>query len=195
MYQFIETIQILNGEIQRLEYHQKRMDETRRHFYDHITPVSLGEIICPPPVKEEIKCRIVYDRKLADIQYSPYNMRHIRSLKLVEENDIDYPFKSTDRSVLAEIALQRGECDEVLIVRNGLITDTSYTNVALYDGKDWFTPTHPLLKGTQRESLIQKGLLHEQDIHVEDLSKFQYISPINAMINLNRITIPISCVY
>jgi hypothetical protein len=38
---------------------------------------------------------------------------------------------------------QRGNADEIIIVRNGLLSDTSYSNIALFDGTMWVTPkTH-----------------------------------------------------
>ena len=52
----------------------------------------------------------------------------------------------------------------VNFVKNGRLTDTSYSNIALFDGNRWVTPAHPLLKGTMRQSLIDKGLLKEKGI-------------------------------
>ena len=42
-----------------------------------------------------------------------------------------------------ELKKQQGDCDEILIIRDNHLTDTSYTNVALYDGQQWFTPLYP----------------------------------------------------
>lgn len=34
------------------------------------------------------------------------------------------------------LAAQKGDCDEIIIIKNGLVTDTSFTNIAIYkDGK------------------------------------------------------------
>lgn len=192
MCQFIETIQILDGKIQRLEYHQKRMDTTRHHFFEKTLPIDLKQHIQPLSIPGEIKCRIVYSNNLIDISYSPYAIRNIQSLRLIFNDDIVYPFKNTDRNKLIELSEQKGDFDEILIVRNGLLTDTSYTNIALYDGKNWITPANPLLKGTQRDSLIDQEVLHEQDIHVEDLHQYQQLCLINAMIDFGKVVIPVS---
>ena len=58
----------------------------------------------------------------------------------------------------------RQDKDDILIVKNGLLTDTSIANIALYDGNDWYTPLHPLLKGTKRAELLDKGVLKEKEI-------------------------------
>lgn len=195
MCQFIETIQILDGEVCRLEYHQRRMDATRVHFFGEKVPIDLGKLIVAPKITSEIKCRIVYAKDIIDISYAPYTLRHIGSLRLVTDNEIEYAYKSTDRDRLSKLAAMKGTDDEVLIVKNGLVTDTSFTNIALYDGKKWQTPAHPLLEGTQRASLIDKGLLHEKDIHIEDLYKFQKLCLINAMIDFGKIIIPTSNIH
>ena len=66
-------------------------------------------------------------------------MREIRSLKVVVDDRIDYSFKSADRSSLNRLTAQKGDCDEIIIVKNGLVTDTSFTNIAVFDGEQWLT--------------------------------------------------------
>jgi 4-amino-4-deoxychorismate lyase len=44
--------------------------------------------------------------------------------------------------MLETIRTRRGACDEVLIVKDGCLTDTSYTNIALWDGHRWVLPRH-----------------------------------------------------
>ena len=67
------------------------------------------------------------------MSFQPYVMRRIRSLRLVNGDGVDYRYKSTDRSVFARLLEKRGECDDVLIVRDGWVTDTSFTNVVFED--------------------------------------------------------------
>ena len=85
---------------------------------------------------------------------------------------------------LSRLLLQKGDADEIIIVKNGRLTDTSYSNIALFDGNRWVTPAHPLLKGTMRQSLIDKGLLEEKDIMAEDFPKYLEVRLINAMMPL-----------
>ena len=67
-------------------------------------------------------------------------------------------------------------CDDILIVKQGFITDTSYSNVLFYNGKEWLTPTHPLLKGTQRASLLDQEIIRVAEIRLEDLHHFKKVT-------------------
>ena len=191
MCQFIETIQILDGKIRLLEYHNRRMNETIQHFFGNSKPIDLIQYISSPNLTGKIKCRIVYDSKIVDVSYTSYTRRSIQTLKIVQDDEIDYSYKSIDRSRLSLLVAQKAEADEILIVRQGLLTDTSFSNIALFDGNEWSTPAHPLLKGTRRAYLIDQGLLHEKEIRTGDLYHYQKLSLINAMIDLGEIEIPI----
>ena len=71
----------------------------------------------------------------------------------------------------------------MLIIRNGLITDTSYANVALFDGANWYTPKVPLLPGTQRAYLLDKGVIIPREIKAVELSQYVLVKLFNAMLN------------
>ena len=77
-------------------------------------------------------------------------------------------------------------------MKNGLLTDTSIANIALYDGNDWCTPLHPLLKGTKRAELLDKGVLKEKEIKKEELSSFSAVRLFNAMIGWGAIEFPVA---
>ena len=193
MQQFVETIKIEDGKALNLNFHQARMERTMRHFFVHTPVPMLSDVLSPTPDMHFYKARVVYGGQgVKDVQYAPYKMREIRSLKLVEDNEIDYSFKSTDRACLNSLTAQKGDCDEVLIVKNGLLTDTSFTNIAVFDGERWLTPRHPLLMGTKRASLLERQVIREADISVETLMKAQKVSLINAMIDLGEIEISIA---
>ena len=179
MQQFVETIKIEDGKALNLNFHQARMESTMRHFFAHTSVPVLSGVLSPTPDMHFYKARVVYGGQgVEDVQYAPYKMRAIRSLKLIEDNEIDYSFKSTDRTPLNRLTAQKGDCDEVLIV-----------NVAVFDGERWLTPKHPLLMGTKRASLLEKHVLKEADISVETLMNAQKVSLINAMIDLGEIEI------
>ena len=138
------------------------------------------------------KARVVYGAQGVEaIEYAPYKMKEIHSLKVVEDNNIDYTYKSTDRSALNALAAQKGDCDEIIIVKNGLITDTSFTNLALFDGNRWLTPKHPLLHGTKRAQLLEAGIIEEAELTLEDLRKAEKVSLFNAMIDFGELVIGI----
>lgn len=186
MYPFIETIRIEGGKIWNLPYHQQRLNRTMAHFWPEVTAIDLEEIHKEAPLtKEKTKVRVVYDKDgVKDVSFAEYHPLNIHSLRLVACDDIDYSYKSADRSQLQKLKEQRGDCDEIIIVKDGLLTDTSYSNIALFDGEHWYTPKHPLLKGTMRQSLMDQGLLVEKDVRANDIQNFQKVSLLNAMMPL-----------
>ena len=188
--QFVETIKIENGKVINLPYHQARMERTIRHFFPErsLQPMPrLAKLIVANNNMTLVKTRVVYGKSGVElIEHVPYSMRNIRSLQVVYDDNINYSYKSTDRSALNNLTAQRGDCDEIIIVKNGLVTDTSFTNIAVFDGEQWLTPRHPLLMGTKRASLLEKHILKEADISVETLMRAQKVSLINAMIDLGE---------
>lgn len=92
-------------------------------------------------------------KKVLKTSATPYAVRHVHSLALMQADTIDYTYKSAGREPLNCLFALRGACDDILIVKQGLLTDTSIANIALSDGTHWYTPAHPLLKGDQTGSL------------------------------------------
>jgi len=128
------------------------------------------------------KCRIIYSKQIEKIEFIPYQLPNINTLKVVTENQISYDHKYLDRNHLDQLFQQKENCDDILIVKNNLVTDTYFANIVFYNGTDWVTPAKPLLKGTQRASLLEKGMIKTADIHLEDLRSFEKARLINAMI-------------
>lgn len=193
MYQFIETIRVKDGRIFNLTYHEERMNRTRKEVWGKTDWLKITDVWSPEELP--LKCsklRFVYDEAgIHDLTCTPYTRKKILSLRLVYDNNITYPYKSVDRSMLNELKKQQGDCDEILIIRDNHLTDTSYTNVALYDGQQWFTPSTPLLPGTMRQSLLDKGMLQEREILVSDIPQYQQISLFNAMMELGEVVLPV----
>ena len=166
---FIESIRIENGVIYNLPYHNERLNRTRNVFWKDCAPINLIDYIRMPHEKGIVKCRIVYEKEIKEIVYAPYSMREIDTLRIVYSDGINYTYKSTDREELNRLYVGRGDADDVLIVRNELITDTSIANVAFYDGCEWHTPQTPLLKGTQRAFLLDRQIIKEKEITLKQL--------------------------
>lgn len=100
--------------------------------------------------------------------------------------------KYADRSALARLLQRRDDCDEILIVRDGAITDTSYSNVAFFDGRKYVTPDTFLLNGTRRQYLLGTGVLTERRITPSDLGGFERVVLINAMLGIeDDLAVPI----
>ena len=193
---FIETIRIKQGKACNLSYHNKRLNDTRNHFWSGCDSIELEKQLDLTPDMDGMKCRVVYDASgIQEISYTDYQMRPVHSLRLVCSDDIDYAYKSTDRDALNRLFACRGEQDDVLIVRRGLLTDTSIANIALFDGKDWFTPKSPLLKGTCRAVLIDNGIIKEKDIRQEELSSYSFVRLFNAMIEWGALEFSTGTIY
>lgn len=134
MASFIETIKVLNGRFYNLEAHERRARGTTEAVFGKFLAWEAGKMIAPVEMCSGlVKCRVLYDWKVREVCFLPYVMRQIRSLRLVNGDGVDYRYKSTDRSVFTRLLELRGECDDVLIVRDGWITDTSFTNVVFED--------------------------------------------------------------
>ena len=191
MCQFVETLCLESGVVRNLHYHEARLNATRQYFWKGSTPIVLAQYLSGlSNVAGRLKVRVVYgEYGVTEVTSQPYTMRRIASLRLVNNDTIDYSFKSTDRSALNALVAQCGECDEVLIVRRGEITDTSYTNVAFLENKQWYTPARPLLCGTMRASLLDAGLLTECTIRCEELGNYSAIMLFNAMISFGELTL------
>jgi len=185
MYPLVETIKMYNGQIYRLKLHQKRMDTSYKAVFGQENPFLLHRLIKVPPAftKGLVKIRFLYDRKDADIRFEHYRPKIIRTLKIVCDDNISYSHKYTERKIFDRLLLQKGDCDDILIVKQGLITDTSIANIAFYDPSSgrWVTPAVPLLKGVCREARLQKDL-HEEIITVADLHRYDRAVLLNAMI-------------
>lgn len=189
---FIETIRIENGKVFNVDLHNQRMNSTRSHFFGKINDTDLYNIIDPTPHKKLTKCRIVYGKEIVSTEYTPYQIRPVTSLKLIENNSIEYPWKNADRKSINELLALREDCDDILILKNGLVTDTSICNVALFNGHEWITPSTPLLKGTQRETLLRQRIIRQDHIAASDIFKYEQISLFNTMIDFSSIILPLT---
>lgn len=191
MCRFIETICIEDGQILNLPRHQQRVDSTRRHYFGQMPRLNLGEHIRNTGCGNgRIRCRVTYGADIQNIEYFPYHIRSVKTLKPVECDSMEYSYKYADRSALDSLFTRRGEADDILIVRNGLLTDTSIANIALWDGRQWHTPARPLLKGTRRAELLDNGILTEHDIPVEKIWTYRKIRLFNAMLHFGEIELP-----
>lgn len=189
MCQFVETICIENGKPRNLSYHVQRLNLTMRTFFPESKAIGEHELLTDiPNVQGLQKARVVYDENgIAECSFAPYTIRKINSIAIVEDNDISYSWKSTDRSALMRLREKAPDYDEVIIIKNGCVTDTSYTNLCFFDGKEWLTPDTPLLRGTMRQKLLDEGIIREARILKTDLHKFQSVSLINAMMSLGEL--------
>lgn len=187
----LETIQIRNGEPMHAEYHQRRFNNSRKMCFGLSEEISLTDLIRVPEDMQQgvYRCRIIYGRENLKIEYVPYQYREIRSLKLVNAGDTDYRLKYADRSRLTELFEQRGTCDDIIMVKDGCLTDSFAANLVFFDGHRWYTPETPLLAGTQRARLLDAGEIFEARITVANFRKYRKAGLINAFCDLGNMPV------
>jgi len=122
------------------------------------------------------------EKKLIELSFFP--KKTINTLKLVHNDSLRYAYKFSDRSSIEKNRVSNDK-DEILIIQNGKITDTSFSNVVFFDGEHWFTPKKPLLKGTKREQLLQDRIIFEKEIYVEEIANYKGLCLINAMLEID----------
>lgn len=181
----LETIKIEDGEVSDLSYHQARCDKSRKALFNSTDRLDLSSLIQAPP-KGLYRCRILYDEKIHSIEYIPYSPKEIHTLKIVS-SDLEYDHKYANRDALNKLLQTHTDADDILIEKEGYLTDTTIANIAFYDGKQWFTPEKPLLKGTMRAKLLDVGFLHTRKIKKEDLKNYTQVALMNAMIGFKII--------
>lgn len=188
MCRLIETIKIYNGQADNISWHNQRFNETRFDLFGIHIPTDLEKLIHVPEefMRGEVKCRISYWEEIDRIEFETYIFHPVSSLKLVSDDFILYEYKYLDRSDINRLYSQKGDMDDILIVKNGLIRESSYSNVVLWDGKEFFTPASPLLKGTKRAKYISEGKIKERSIPVDDIGRYKELHLINAFLDLGR---------
>jgi 4-amino-4-deoxychorismate lyase len=180
-----ESIMVVDGVARHLELHSARMNRSRSELFGPMPATDLEQVL-PALLRSAsglCKCRVVYDREIRTVECTPYQRRRISGLVVVHDNEIRYDHKYLDRSALEKFS-PASETEEVLIVRDGYVTDTRYSNIVLVDGHFRVTPANPLLRGIQREYLLSIGAIQEEEVRAEDIGRFENIILINAMMDL-----------
>lgn len=182
MSQFIESIKVEDQEVFLLELHQKRVNQTFSHFGKEGS-IDLAKIYKNLQHDEDglFKLRISYDLdKRVRTQMIPYAIPEIQDFQLVENNSFDYSFKFEDRKELDKMKM-KSKAEEIIIVKNNHITDTSFSNLLFLKGKDWFTPNSFLLNGVQRQHLLKQKKIKEAEITLQNIKQFTHFQIINAL--------------
>ncbi|SDM60214.1 aminotransferase class IV [Siphonobacter aquaeclarae] len=196
--QLLETIRYAGGTLENLYYHNDRLNRSRKALWQQYDRLDLEDLI---PIPDNLadapvyRCRVLVSEAGIDLaEFIPYTKREVRSLQVRDAGELDYAHKYADRTALQEKA-EGIEADEVLFVRNGLLTDTSYANVAVFDGSEWYTPHQPLLAGTHRARLLATGRVIPERLAVDDLKYFREIRLFNAMMTWDESpTLPVTAI-
>lgn len=133
------------------------------------------------------RCRFIYDANgFHKVEIVRAARRNIQSLQCVSADDFDYSHKFADRSRFDSLNKDI-EADDILIVKNGFLTDTTFANIVFKDkSRHWFTPSTPLLAGTKRAQLLAENKIEAVDLRLNDISKFVEVRLINATTDLEN---------
>ncbi len=193
MCRLVETIKLKDGIFENMDIHNERFNISRKSLFSLNEIIDLNEILKLHEFSKTglFKCRVVYNQEILKVEFIPYVLKQIYSLRLVNA-EIKYPYKYEDRTDINKLFELRENCDDILIVNNDRMTDTSAANIAFFDGDRWYTPLKPLLKGTEREKLLRSKKIFGEDIRLSDLNKFQKATIFSTMVNFCDIIIPVT---
>jgi 4-amino-4-deoxychorismate lyase len=202
MLRFIDTIKLADGHYELIDRHNERINNTINHFFGFNPKIDLN-LFLPKHGKNKSgthKCSLTYSNHIENIEITPYIKRTIKELKIIdldapdfptEYKSFDYEFKYQDRTLINSFLTGINDVSDILIIKNGLLTDTSFSNIILFDGEKWITPDTYLLNGVKRRYLLENNEIIERKVSIDDLNRFQKVSLINAMLDPEDITIDI----
>jgi 4-amino-4-deoxychorismate lyase len=179
--QLLETIKVDQGKVFFISFHNERFNSSRQALFGIQEKVDLSTLINPPDLNC-YRCRIIYSEKIEKIEFIPCQNRQFKIFQIVHDDHIDYEYKYLDRRAIQKLEQLKKEADDILIIKQGLITDISIANVAFFDGEQWITPTNPLLKGTTRERLLQEGKIKPATIDLKEIKKCSKMALMNALL-------------
>ena len=81
MYQLLETIRIDDGEIQNMDYHQRRINQSSKEL--NLKGIDLDKIEVPCEFKKgKVKLRIIYSDFIENVEFQTYHIKKIHILKV-----------------------------------------------------------------------------------------------------------------
>lgn len=182
MFRFIESIRIENYKVHLADLHQARIDKTLAYYRaKSVLQVKKLAQKIDIPSSSIYKWRIVYDldgHYITELQ--EYYLPFIKTFRLVEAGEMDYQFKFEDREAFNRLKSNRKN-EEIIILKRGEVTDTSFSNLIFRRGDQWYTPSGYLLNGVMRKYLLNTGITSEMDINTGNIMEFESLQLINAM--------------
>lgn len=196
MYPFFETIRITDAKPVNLEYHQRRLNRTLEDNYKQHIYFDLVNILTKYDFDKNktIKCRFLYNNIDYKIEFEEYCFSLPKIVYIAKNDKISYEYKFSDRSMINSMKNDFVN-NEILIIKNSLVTDTSISNIVFKKGESWETPLKPLLSGTERQKLLDEKKIITAEIYEDDIYKYEAFKLINAMNSFeNATTLPIDII-
>jgi 4-amino-4-deoxychorismate lyase len=132
------------------------------------------------------KCRFIYFEDVISVEFQSYSIKKINTLSLSICDEFDYHYKFLNRESFEKLKGLKHIADDIIIVKDNIITDCSYANLVFFNGQEWITPKNPLLLGTKRQKYLDEKKIVEQIITPSELKFFSNLRLINAMIDLEE---------
>ncbi len=178
---YFTTIKCYDGDLYNLDYHERRISQTIG------LNICLQEYIYPPSL-ELLKCKVLYDNSgILEVIFDKYIEKENKVFKIIYDDDINYKYKLLNRDDINLLFNKKESADDIIIIKNNLITDTSIANIAIFDNNHWITPKTPLLKGTFRDKLLDEQFLVQKDITIDQLLNCTKFAIMNAMVDFKVI--------
>ncbi len=186
----LESICVLDGAIQLLDYHQRRVTRSLASgstlsLHHAISQVSL-------PASGKHKLRLLYNEQgeVELMECAPYEMRRIEKLMLRDASHLDYSSKWADRRELDALMEGVDAKDDVLLLRGKHVCEARYANIAFGEPGDWVTPKNVFLEGVMRQYLLDRGEMKLGAIAVDSIRDYPFLCLFNALIPINKQLIP-----
>lgn len=176
-----ETISIVDGQVQNIQYHQQRLNNAMRHYFNQNKTFNLNKIIDIPYAFQQgkIRCRVDYNAKSYQVNFFHYQPKKISTFQCVYTENLDYTFKYSDRKRLDFPKVL--QADEIIIINNGKVSDCSIGNLLFLKQNQWYSSRHFLLKGTQLSYLLDQSKVELADIAIQNIFDYEQIMMINAL--------------
>jgi len=169
-----------------LPWHNMRFRRSRRELLGVRDSLELGEVLGKLPPDGVWRCRVLYGYSVGKVEILPYRPKRWKRLAMADFHG-DYTYKYADRKIFDDILENFPGMDDLILCREGLVTDTTVANIALRKGNVWYTPSSPILRGTTRERLLEKKFLKEDDIPCSAIGSYDELALMNAMIGFRTV--------
>ena len=162
------------------------MNRSRRELFAVEKALQLEKHLTEIPSSGLWRCRVLYRQGIEKVEMLPYKGKAFRHFALVEFPG-EYSYKYADRRGFERLLEEYREADDLLLCRNGMLTDTTIANIALRIGGRWWTPEAPLLPGTTRARLLAEGCIGKAPLPREALWEAEGLALMNAMIGFREL--------
>ncbi|WP_297719985.1 aminotransferase class IV [uncultured Porphyromonas sp.] len=190
----LETFCMEDGELLHLNYHQDRVRWSTGEEIDISLFADAIRADASYPTEDRGRWRVSVTYTggtILAIRFIRYQVPEIKALKSIDIDANFYTKKWADRSALELYKKELPSGVEPLFILDGKVTDTSFTNILVEKEGELFTPRSYLLRGTKRSALLDKGIIQECDLPLEELSYYDSIHLINAMLSPSQLVLPI----